>query len=138
MDKIPTVVAQCAAHLSSVHTFSCQHLRCAHSSPISTCAHSSPLKAQHLRCAALCSQVLRLLYGEAVQITPDNVLTFMHLADFYGVPQLLSRTAGLLDVHVTVHTNNCCAQLCEAAALRCTQVPPSTVARIVSTHVHAY
>lgn len=66
-------------------------------------------------------QVLRLLYGQAVQITPSNLLTFMHLADFYGVPQLLHRTEKLVEQYVTVHSRNCCSKLVEATALRCTQ-----------------
>ena len=66
-------------------------------------------------------QVLRLLYGKAVQITPNNLLTFMHLADFYGVPQLLERTEKLVEQLVTVRSRNCCAKLVEATELRCTQ-----------------
>ena len=68
-----------------------------------------------------CEHVLRLLYGQAVQITPDNVLTFMHLADFYGVPRLLSKTEDMLATHVTAASSNCCGKLVEASALRCTQ-----------------
>ena len=66
-----------------------------------------------------CEHVLRLLYGQALHITPDNVLTFMHLADYYGVPQLLARTKSLLASHVTFSSGNCCAKLVEATALRC-------------------
>jgi len=64
-------------------------------------------------------QVLRLLYGQTVNMTGDSVLTFMHLADYYGIPQLFARTEKLLETYVTVQTNNCCALLVEAAALRC-------------------
>ena len=61
-------------------------------------------------------------YGQAVQLTPENVLTYMHLADFYGITQLLNSTENLLDVYVTVQSANCCAALAEATSLRCTQV----------------
>ena len=36
----------------------------------------------------LCESVLRLLYGQPIEVTPENVLTFLHLADFYGIPQV--------------------------------------------------
>ena len=42
--------------------------------------------------ADLCERVLRLLYGQPQEIGPHNILTWVHLADFYGVPQLLKRT----------------------------------------------
>ena len=51
----------------------------------------------------------------------ENLLTFVHLADYYGVPQLLRRTHILLEEFVTVGAGNCCAKLAEATALRCMQ-----------------
>jgi hypothetical protein len=70
--------------------------------------------------ADLCERMLRLLYGQPQAITPENVLTFVHLADYYGVTQLQRRTETLLEAYVTAGTANCCAKLAEAAMLRCT------------------
>ena len=69
----------------------------------------------------LCERVLRLLYGQPQELTPENVLTFVHLGDFYGISQLQKHTESLLETFVTVDASNCCAKLAEAAALRCTQ-----------------
>lgn len=69
----------------------------------------------------LCEKVLRMLYGQPVEITQESLLTFVHLADFYGINQLLCRTGSLLEEFVTIGACNCCAKLVEASALRCTQ-----------------
>ena len=50
----------------------------------------------------LMERVLRLLYGFEQRITSENVLTFVHLADFYGIAQLMRRTESLLESFVTV------------------------------------
>ena len=42
-----------------------------------------------------CERVLRLLYGQSVEITQENVLTYMHLADFYGSEARGVRALGL-------------------------------------------
>mmetsp|Transcript_36892 Transcript_36892/g.61113 ORF Transcript_36892/g.61113 Transcript_36892/m.61113 type:complete len:478 (+) Transcript_36892:72-1505(+) len=85
-----------------------------------------------------CEQVLRLLYGQAVQITPDNLLTFMHLADFYGVPQLLLRTESLLEQYVTVQSSNCCAKLVEATSLRCTKAQQHCLRVVLQDFAEAF
>ena len=59
--------------------------------------------------------------GRAKTVTVENVLTFVHLAEFYGITQLLRRTEALLEAVVTVGARNCCAKLAEATQLRCGQ-----------------
>jgi len=68
-----------------------------------------------------CEQVLRMLYDMRTKIPPEKVLTYMHIADFYGAAKLLVLLGKFLERHVTVSSNNCCAKLMEATALRCTQ-----------------
>ena len=63
----------------------------------------------------------RLLYGQQIEVTQESLLTFVHLADFYGIAPLLSRTSALLKEFVTIEAKNCCSKLVEASALRCTQ-----------------
>lgn len=67
----------------------------------------------------LCEKMLRMLYGQPLDVTEANLLTFVHLSDYYGVDQLSHRTDALLEELVTVPAANCCAKLVEASALRC-------------------
>ena len=69
--------------------------------PRAACRVSLMRRRVRLRCCGcywcsvdpeLCEQVLRLLYGQKQPVTPENLLTTVHLAEFYGLQKLLACT----------------------------------------------